>query len=605
MASVAPYVGHCVARQDRSDGNILLRSKLPIGPIATNTGEWLHHWAQSAPDRVFLMQRSGPGWRQITYVEMLQQVQALAASMLARNMGPDTPVVVLSGPGIDHAIVALAAQYIGVPLAPLAEQYSLIPEARARLAYCVGKINPTMVFAADGNLFGDALKMEIFDDVAKLVSINVPTGALSLETMLANGELAELAQAHATVGPDTLAKVLFTSGSTGNPKGVPQSQKMMTVNQAQYLSCLPMLGERPPVIVEWLPWNHVFAGNSDFNMILANGGTLILDDGKPVKGLFDRTLENLAMHVGTLSFNVPIAYAMLVEAFRKDRKLRHRFFSDLDLIFYAGASLPADLWTALEDMSREVTGTVPMMTSSWGLTETAPAGLIHHQGGAETGMIGVPVPLLDVKLLPYQDSRYEIRVKGPSVINAYFDEPEKTREAFDDEGYFITSDAVRFVDPDDMSKGVRFDGRITEDFKLLTGTWVQAAKIRLDVLAALEGLVQDVVVTGADRADLGLLIFPAPGKFENSSGGTIITDPKYCSEIDKILTPLARAATGSSNRIARALVMAQPPSLKDGEITAKGSLNIKAVLECRPDLLERLYQDDDAAVIKPKGMSND
>ncbi|MGB7297771.1 MAG: AMP-binding protein, partial [Burkholderiaceae bacterium] len=379
-------------------------------------------------------------------------------------------------------------------------------------------------------------------------------------------------------------------------KGVPQTQRMVTVNQAQYLACMPMFGARPPVIVEWLPWNHVFAGNSDFYLILSNGGTLILDDGKPVKGLFDRTLENLSMHVGTMSFNVPIAYSMLVDAFRKDNRLKQRFFADLDLIFYAGASLPADLWSALEDMSREVTGKVPMMTSSWGLTETAPSCLIHHQGGAESGMIGVPVPELDVKLIPYQDNRYEIRVRGPNVITSYFDEPDKDAEAFDEEGYFITNDAVRFVDQDDMAAGVRFDGRITEDFKLMTGTWVQAARIRLQVLATLEGLVQDVVVTGADREQIGLLIFASPQHIHADSSDSVITDSAYCEQIKQALQPMTNAATGSSTRITRFLVMAQPPSVKDGEITAKGSLNISAVLRCRSDLLTRLYDDDGATI---------
>ncbi|MGB7184482.1 MAG: AMP-binding protein [Burkholderiaceae bacterium] len=596
MTSHDSYVMHQVRRQDLPDGKLLLRSELPLGPVAKNTGEWLHRWANEAPNRAFLMERSGPGWREISYAETLQQVQSLASAMLARGMGPGTPIVVLSGAGIDHGVLQLAAQYIGVPIAPLAEQYSLIPEARPRLVHCVNKIKPAMVFAENGEAFGNALQLDIFDDVEKVVSRNVPADATSFDQMLKIKLSGALAQAAECVDPDTLAKILFTSGSTGHPKGVPQTQRMVTVNQAQYLACMPMFGARPPVIVEWLPWNHVFAGNSDFYLILSNGGTLILDDGKPVKGLFDRTLENLSMHVGTMSFNVPIAYSMLVDAFRKDNRLKQRFFADLDLIFYAGASLPADLWSALEDMSREVTGKVPMMTSSWGLTETAPSCLIHHQGGAESGMIGVPVPELDVKLIPYQDNRYEIRVRGPNVITSYFDEPDKDAEAFDEEGYFITNDAVRFVDPDDMAAGVRFDGRITEDFKLMTGTWVQAARIRLQVLATLEGLVQDVVVTGADREQIGLLIFASPQHIHADSSDSVITDSAYCEQIKQALQPMTNAATGSSTRITRFLVMAQPPSVKDGEITAKGSLNISAVLRCRSDLLTRLYDDDGATI---------
>jgi feruloyl-CoA synthase len=598
MVSQIPYLEHRVAQEELANGAMVLRSSLELGPVARNTGEWLHHWANEAPDRTFLMERSGAGWQEVSYKETLQKVRRLAASLLSRGMGKGTPIVVLSGPSIDHGILTLAAQYIGVPTAPLAEQYALIPEARERLKHCVSKIQPSMVYAEDEERFCDAFGMEIFGDVEKLVSRRKNNGATEFEQLLNATVSTDLDEAHGAVGPETLAKILFTSGSTGNPKGVPQTQGMMTVNQAQYLACLPMFGERPPVIVDWLPWNHVFAGSSNFNKTLANGGTLILDDGKPVKGLFERTLENLAMHVGTLSFNVPVAYGMLVEALKKDKNLRQRFFADLDMIFYAGASLPTDIWTALEEMSREVTGTIPMMTSSWGLTETAPACLIHHQGGAQSGMIGVPVPELDVKLIPYQDNRYEIRVRGPNVITSYFDEPEKDAESFDEEGYFITNDAVCFLDPDNLAEGVRFDGRITEDFKLLTGTWVQAAALRLQALGCLEGLVQDVVITGADRNDIGLLIFPAPQRAETQTGNPVIQDQEYCEQIREALQLLLQSAKGSSNRIVRALVMAQPPSVKDGEITAKGSLNIKAILACRPELLERLYDDQDPATIK-------
>lgn len=599
------YVSHDVVCDEDSDGVMKMRSRLALGDVARNTGEWLHHWAATTPNSVFLMERSGPGWREISYAEALEQVRALAATLLARGMGPETPIVVLSGPGIDHAVLMLAAQYVGVPLAPLAEQYSLIPQAHTRLDYCIRKVGPTMVYASDGEKYQRALNHESVGTAQRVVSTNAAANAIPFTELLSGKPDQRLEDAHASVGPDTLAKVLFTSGSTGNPKGVPQTQQMLTVNQAQYQACLPMLSDRPPVFVDWLPWNHVFAGNSNFNMILANGGTLILDDGKPVKGLFDRTLENLSMHVGTMSWNVPAGYALLVNALRQDKKLRQRFFADLDLIFYAGASLSADLWSALEQMATEVTGTIPMMTSSWGLTETAPACLIHHQGGAQSGMIGVPVPELEAKLVPYQQDRFEIRVKGPNVITSYYNEPEISKESFDEEGFFMTKDAVQFVDPTDLSAGVRFDGRITEDFKLSTGTWVQAAEIRLKALAVLEGLVQDVVVTGADRDDVGLLIFPSqaesvppPNDGDDDSNLDVLTDPAYCQRITEPLQQLASESTGTSNRIARVLLMSQPPSIERGEITAKGSLNINAVLTARAHLLARLYDNNDPACLR-------
>ncbi len=587
---------HKVTSTTLNDGSMLLESGWPLGPVADNTSEWLHHWAEKTPQQVFLIERSGAGWREITYAETLQQVRALAAGLLDRGLGADTPVVVLSGPGIDHGLLMLAAHYIGVPIAPLAEQYSLIPEACERLDYCVRTIKPAMVYAGDGDKFGAALGRESLATVTKLVSVNVPSGAMSFDSLLKAPVDASVDAASDLVTPDTLAKILFTSGSTGNPKGVPQTQRMITVNQAQYSSVMPMLSARAPKVVDWLPWNHVFAGNSNFYMMLSNGGTLVLDDGKPVKGLFDRTLENLSMHTGTLSFNVPIAYSLLVEAFRQDKSLKQRFFGDLDLIFYAGATLPSDVWDALKAMSVEVTGTLPMMTSSWGLTETAPACLLHYQGGAESGMIGVPLPQLSARLIPYQGNRFEIRVKGPNVISAYFEAPEKNAESFDDEGYFITNDAVVFVDADDLSAGVRFDGRISEDFKLLSGTRVQAATLRLQVLKSLEGLVQDVVVTGADRKDVGLLIFPSPA-IGPASEGDVVTDAQYLADVSNRLRMLSKTATGTSTQVVRALIMANPPSIKDAEITAKGSLNINAILSCRQALLERLYDDEDDACL--------
>ncbi|MFV0513488.1 MAG: feruloyl-CoA synthase [Jhaorihella sp.] len=597
MTGTNDYLRHHVTRQQRDDGTVILGSGLDLGPVARCSGEWLHRWAEESPDRVFLAERSGAGWRKATYGEMLEQVRAVAAALLERGFGPGRTIVALSGPGIDHAILTLAAQYVGAPIVPLAEQYSLITEAHSRLLYAVNKVRPAMIYASDGDRFAAALALPELAGIEQLVSRGAGPNQTRFESLLSGRAGPDVDAAHAAVGPDTMAKILFTSGSTSMPKGVPQTQRMMCVNQAQYLACLPMLGARPPVMVDWLPWNHVFASSSNFNMILSNGGTLYLDDGKPVKALFERTLENLAMQGATLSCNVPIAYALLIAAMRDNADLRRTFFADLDLIFYAGASLPQDVWTALEDMALEETGRVPMMTSSWGMTETAPAAILHYQGGASTGMIGVPLPELETKLVPDQPGRYELRVRGPNIMPEYFEDAERTAESFDEEGFFVTGDAVRFADPDDITRGVRFDGRVAEDFKLMTGIWVHASALRLAALATLGGLVQDVVVTGDGRADLGLLIFPNPARVQAGAGQAVIDDTDYCAEIVTRLRDLASHATGSSSRIVRALVLAEPPSVGDGEITAKGSLNNRAVLSRRAGLLERLYDDGDAAVL--------
>ncbi len=596
--SDSKYRAHSVRREDRPDGSILLRSGYQMGPVAQKAGDWLDHWAVEAPDRVFIAERSGPGWRELGYAETRAQVRALAGSLLARGMGPDTPILVISGNGVDHGLLMLAAHYVGVPIVPLAEQYALIPAANAQLRHCAELVQPRMVFAEDGAKFGAALGMDLFDGVEKVVSRNVPEGLTAFESLLGGGT-DEVDAAAARVGPDTVAKYLMTSGSTSHPKGVVTTHRMMCANQTQIADALPFLRTHPPRIVDWLPWNHVFGGSHNFNMMLANGGSLYVDGGKPVKALVETTIENNRLMSGTLAFNVPVGFAMLRDAMRADTALRQSYFDNLDMLFYAGASLPQDVWADLEAMAREVRGDVPLFTSSWGLTETGPACLIQHEPTTMSGIIGVPMTGVDVKLIPDEDMRCEIRVRGPNIMPGYLNDPEKTAEAFDGEGFFITGDAVKFVDADDLTKGMRFDGRISEDFKLMTGTWVRAANLRLDLLADLGPLVQDLVVCGADRAEIGLMIFPsqealAMGDLREDRGALLA--PDLGQALAARLVP--RKGQGSATRVTRLIVLAEPPSMGDGEMTAKGNLNFRKILTRRAALLERLYDDADAAVQK-------
>ena len=594
---VKEYPAHQLITRKQKDGSLILTSGISLGPVARNTGEWLHKWADATPDNVFIAQREGAGWQEVSYAETLKKVLSISSYLLAAGLKKGSCIAVLSGAAIDHGLLMLAAQYIGAYTVPLAEQYALIEQAHDRLDYIAEKIKPDLVYAEDGNRFAAALERDVFSQSQKLVSRNASSGYLFMDDVMKAEISSSLTEIHAQVTPDTLAKILFTSGSTSLPKGVPQTHHMMCINQAQYLACLPFLGERPPVILDWLPWNHVFAGNSDFNMVLSNGGSLYLDNGKPVAGLFQQTIENLHLKPGTLSMNVPAGYAMLVEAMQNDDALQKAFFSNLDLIFYAGASLPPAVWDALENMALRQTGRIPMMTSSWGMTETAPMAIIHHQGDARSGMIGVPAPELEVKLIPTEDNRFELRVRGPNVMSGYFDDPEKTARSFDAEGFLITQDAVRFANPDNHSDGLVFDGRLSEDFKLLTGTWVQAGNLRMAALSTLKGLAQDVVVTGADRAEIGLLIFPDPQLEITQAEKGVVTDADLKAQFSQQLRPLFAKATGSSNRIRRALILSDPPSVKDAEITAKGSLNISAVLRHRSEQLERLYTNFDPEVI--------
>lgn len=593
MAHKTNYKAHDVVREDCEDGAIILRAREPLGPVVEKTTDWLDDWSKKTPDAVFLAERSGKGWREESFLSIQQKARNLAGGLLGLGLTPATPILIISGNSIDHGILALAAQYVGIPYVPVAEQYALIPPARVQLDYVAGLVKPGMVFAEDGDALADVLARPCFDGVKKVVSQGGSDDTSSLSDLMKAG--GDISDAEATVGRQTVAKILMTSGSTSAPKGVLTTHEMMCTNQSQIAQCLPFLKDRPPRIVEWLPWNHVFGGSHDFNMMLANGGALYIDGGKPAPGLVEKTIENLRLKTGTICFNVPVGFAKLRDVMREDKALRQSFFEDLDMLFYAGASLPQDVWADLEDMAREVRGDMPLFNSSWGLTETAPGALLQHEPTDRSGIVGVPLPGVDVKLIPNDDDRFEVRVRGANNFKAYFEDPEKTGEAFDDEGYFKTGDAMAFVDPDNINLGLRFDGRISEEFKLLTGTWVRAANLRLDVLIALKGIAMDVIVTGADRNEIGILIVPTPPLRETcqENGGALFAE----DAAERIRGALSSIGTGSSTRIARALILAEPPSIADGEITAKGNLNFRKLLDRRADLLERLYDDADPATI--------
>ncbi len=593
---------HDVLREEREDGTILLRSAYDLGPVARCTGEWLHRWAGEAPDRVFLAERSGAGWRKVSYAEALEKVQAIASHLLSRDLGPERPILIISGNGIDHALLSLAAQYIGIPTVPVAEQYALIPAAHGRLEYVVRLVTPGMVFAADAEQYSGALALDVLNGVEVLSSAPSNSGATDFADFMHPGD-PDVVAAFAAVGPDTLAKILLTSGSTSDPKGVLTTQRMMTTNQQQLATCLPFVKAAPPVIVDWLPWNHVFGGSHNFNLMLANGGSLYIDDGKPAPGLFDRTLENLGLQSATISFNVPVGFAQLVAALERDEALRKTYFAKLDLIFYAGASLPQDTWSALERMALDTCGQLPLITTSWGLTETAPAALISHEQVKGAGIVGVPMPGVTVKMVPEEGTgRYDVRVAGDNIMGGYLRNPAKTAAAFDEEGYFLTEDAMRLVDPEDASRGLKFEGRIGEDFKLSTGTWVRAAALRLDLMALLAPFAQDIVVAGEGRDSIGLLILPnrgaiaAKGWTLEDADGALICAPLQ-EELRKRLSAHAAKATGSAMRVAAALVLTDPPSMGDGEATAKGNINFARLLQRRAALVQRLYDATDPARI--------
>jgi feruloyl-CoA synthase len=604
MVTTQTFIPHDANLITRPDGVMLMTSNVPCDLMVKNTSVWLHRWASEAADRVFLAEKQGDSWREINYRQSLQSVRAIAAGLLDQGLKSGDRLAILSGNSVDHGLLVLAAQYVGIIAVPIAEQYSLIAEAHDRLRYILKKTSPAMIYVGDAGQYSAAINLTDAANIPVIASIvkGANRQVLDFKTLLAATPDAAVETANNAVTPDTLAKILFTSGSTSNPKGVETTQAMMCVNQAQIASILPFLMDRPPKILDWLPWNHVFGGSHNFNLILANGGSLYIDAGKPVKGLFDTTLSNLGEHTGTLAFNVPVGWSLLNEALKNDAQLRTRFFDGLDLMFYAGASLPANIWDDLKALALMDRADLPLMVSSWGMTETAPATLIVHEPVKQTGIIGVPVPGVEVKLIPDNDMRCELRVRGPNIMTTYYQDADKTKAAFDDEGFLITDDAVRFVDPDNPNAGLMFDGRISEDFKLMTGTWVQTAHLRTQALTALGPLAQDLVITGQDRGEIGVLIFPNPAAlaaegldWQGSDGA--LSGGTHAPKIKKCLAELAKSATGSSTRICRALVLADPPSLKAHEVTAKGNLNIQKVLAGRKYLVDRLYDDNDPATL--------
>ena len=606
MKRTSNFKPHDVSGEQRSDGTLLLRSNAEMGDVVDTSADWLHRWSDEAPERIFLAERSGAGWREETYQSTLQKVRAIAASLLARGMGPDTPILIMSGNGVDHGLLTLAAHYVGVPTAPIAEQYALIPAARERLEHAISLVKPRMAYVVDADKFAHAITIDALAGVEIVASdVGSQSGVTGMDTLMQGDSGVDIDAARGQVTPDSVVKILMTSGSTSAPKGVMTTQRMMCVNQTQIADSLPFLTERPPSVVDWLPWNHVFGGSHNFNMMLANGGSFYIDDGKPLKGLFDRTVENLKMVTGSLVFNVPVGFGMLLQALKSDQDLRQRFFQDLDMIFYAGASLPQDIWQGLEQMALDVKGEVPLMTSSWGLTETAPATMIQQEPTDRSGVIGVPMSGVTLKLVPEEDGRYEVRAKGPNIMPGYYNDPQKTAEAFDGEGYFVTGDAMVFVDPDNMNAGMRFDGRISEDFKLLTGTWVRATALRMSLLGHFAPLAADLVITGQDKSDIGVLIFPNKEAIEAAGHALddvdgMLSDPSLLNALRDRLAAWNAANASSSTRIARAAFFAEPASLVDAEITAKGNLNFRKVLQRRSAILDHLYNGSHDAVIVPK-----
>src|SRR5579859_577551 len=500
-----------IAREELPGGGMILRSEVPLPPLAKSTGVWLKRWAAEAPERVFLSERDASGgWRRITYREAYTAARAIGQALVDRGLGPARPLMILSENSIDHALLTLGALEAGVPVVPVSTAYSLISKDFGKLKLIADLVEPGLIYASNGLRYALALEAIGHTRAEIAVSAEPPPGwrITDFQMLLENQPGSGLEEAARAVGPDTVAKILFTSGSTGEPKGVINTQRMLVSNQESLALIWPFLEKRPPVLVDWPPWSHTFGGNHDMNLVLRNGGTLVIDEGKPVPGLIERTVANLREVSPTIYLNVPRGYAMLCDFLERDAELAANFFRELDLIMYAAAALPQSVWERLERLSEKTLGRRLPMTASWGTTETAPMATSAHYPLAAAGNVGVPGPGTEIKLVP-SGERMEVRVRGPNITPGYFKRPDLTQALFDADGFYCPGDAMRLEDARDPARGLVFDGRIGENFKLTTGTWVGVGALRVAAIAACGPVMEDGVLTGHDRDEVGLLVFPS------------------------------------------------------------------------------------------------
>jgi feruloyl-CoA synthase len=582
----------------KSDGTIYIRSPHRLDPYPDKITERLVHWAERTPDRVFMADRTQAGWRKSTYADTLARIHRIAAALLTRNLSADRPIIILSGNDLEHQWLSLAAMYVGIPYAPISPAYSLISRDFANLKYIFNLLTPGLVFVNDGAPFARAIETMVPRDVELVVVRNPPSGrrVTMLAELVDATPAAAVDAAHARVGPDAIAKFLFTSGSTGHPKGVINTQRMLCSNQAMILAALRYFEDEPPVVLDWAPWHHTAGGNHDVYIVLYNGGSFYVDDGKPMPGQIEATVRNLRDVSPTWYFNVPKGFEALLPYLQQDASLRQSFFRDLKVLWYAAAAVSQYVSDEYERLARETVGRhIPFLTGL-GSTETAPFAIGRTWPAERAANMGLPGPGLELKLVP-NSGKLEARLRGPNITPGYWREPQLTANAFDDENYYKLGDALAFEDPDDPGKGLVFDGRIAEDFKLATGTWVATGRLRGLINNAFAPYVRDVVLTAPDRDYLGALLFPDPEACRalapdlKGDGATLLSDPRVRREFQTRLDALAREATGSSNRVVRAMLMEEPPLMDAGEATDRGSINQRNVLKRRAALVDELYAE--------------
>ncbi len=599
--------------RDGAPGVHYLRAEQPLQDYPGRMTDRLQHWAQAAPDRIFMARREkladgGTGdWRHVNYAQAWASARSIAQALINRGLCVDRPVAILSESDLEHALLGLGCMLAGVPFVPISPAYSLVSQDFDKLHHVFRTATPGLVFAADATRYGRAIKASVDTDIEVVLTSGEldSRGSTSFAELLATPATAQVDAAIAATGPDTIVKFLFTSGSTKRPKAVINTQRMWCANQQQMAQSMSVLASEPLVLVDWLPWNHTFGGNHNFGMVVFHGGTMYIDDGKPTPALMAETLRNLREIAPTVYFNVPTGFEAIANAMKTDDTLRKNLLSRVKMFFYAGASLAQPVWDSLYESQEREIGERIVMTTGLGMTESGPFAIFVTNPNVKAGDLGVPTPGMELKLVD-MDGKTEVRYRGPNISPGYWRDPKESAAHFDEEGFFCSGDAVKWIDETDVHQGLKFDGRIAEDFKLATGTFVSVGPLRARIVAAGAPYIQDVVLTGINLKEVGAMVFPTQavralsGLDISAPMADVLSSAPVVAHFQHVIDTLAQSASGSAGRIARMCLLAEPPTLDRGEVTDKGSINQRAVLTHRAETVEALHADRLRTILKPQ-----
>ena len=601
-----------VNMREGADGVRYMSADQKLQDYATRMTDRLVHWAKTKPKATMLAKRvkntdgSLGDWRHISYSQAWQSARAIAQALIDRGLSAERPVVIMSENDLEHALLSLGCLVAGVPFCAASPAYSTISQDFEKLRHILTTLTPGLVFASDAKRYGKAIGAAVGKEIEVVLHSGEIAGRMTtpFENLLVTQATPLVDAAMQATGPDTIAKFLFTSGSTKLPKAVINTQRMWCANQQQMAQSMPVLAETPPVLVDWLPWNHTFGGNHNFGMVLYHGGTLYIDEGKPTPALMGETLRNLREIAPTVYFNVPTGFEAIAIAMKTDDALRKNLLSRVQMFFYAGAALAQPIWDSLHESQEREVGERIVMGTGLGMTESGPFAIFVTSPFVKAGDLGVPTPGMELKLVPNSD-KIEVRYKGPNIAPGYWRAPQETQEAFDEEGFFCTGDAVKWIDETDVHQGLKFDGRIAEDFKLATGTFVSVGPLRGKIIAAGAPYVQDAVITGLNMHEVGAMIFPTAavrvlsGLGADASMAEVLASAPVVAHFQDVLNGLAKTATGSASRVARMVLLSEPPSIDKGEVTDKGSINQRAVLKHRDSLVQALHAGTSSNTLVP------